>query len=97
MVDFIGENIDLVYISDYFHDKIVKYNYEYITFLEYGLPSEIMEKTKFKLLNHKTGRIIIPIYFYPFVKKNIEINFFADNIDKDYFIFKADGDQDRPN
>ena len=56
-----------------------------------------MKNTEFKTLNCKTDELIIPIYFAPFVRDNIEIIYFADNIDHDFCIFKADGDQDRPN
>ena len=39
--------------------------------------------------------IIIPNYFEPFVRENIEINC-AFRSQLDYIIFKADADQDRP-
>lgn len=38
---------------------------------------------------------IIPTYFEPFVQKNIDIWF--QSSEKGLCIFKADGDQDRPN
>jgi hypothetical protein len=39
---------------------------------------------------------IIPNYFEPFVAENIDIYFFSNTNEKVY-IFKGDGDQDRPN
>ena len=97
LVDFIGEQKDLLQIGDYLYDMVVNYEYEYVTFLEFGISREIMEKTKFKLLSLDADDIVIPIYFSPLIDKNIIIRFFADNIKENYSIFKADGDQDRPN
>jgi len=97
MVDFIGNHNDLFYISNYMYDIIIEKKFEYVTFLEHGISDEIMNNSKFVKLNHQKDSIVIPIYFSPFVQKNIEILYFADNIEKDYYIFKADGDQDRPN
>ena len=58
------------------------YSCEYITFLEHGISNTLMKKTKFKLINSVKDKTIIPIYFSPFISKNITIRYFADNIEK---------------
>jgi hypothetical protein len=97
MVDYFGDENDIPFISLYLYHLIVERKFEYVTFLEHGLSDDIMDNSKFLKLNHQNDSIIIPIYFSQFVQKNIEIGYFADIIEKDYWIFKADGDQDRPN
>ena len=97
IVDFLGNQNDLVQIGNYFYSNLNNYSCEYITFLEHGISNTLMKKTKFKLINSVKDKTIIPIYFSPFISKNITIRYFADNIEKNYWIFKADVDQDRPN
>jgi hypothetical protein len=42
--------------------------------------------------------IIIPHYFEPFLKKNISLDYaYINKTEESYTLFKADGDQDRPN
>ena len=49
-------------------------------------------------VNCDEGDIVIPNYFEPFVQKNIAINYFTDSQALENLrIYKADGDQDRPN
>jgi len=40
---------------------------------------------------------VIPNYFEPFLKKNVNIRFAYKAKEHNYAIFKADSDQDRPN
>tara|TARA_Y100000741_G_scaffold365045_1_gene358646 strand:+ start:1968 stop:2981 length:1014 start_codon:yes stop_codon:yes gene_type:complete len=96
-VDLIGSLNDLSVISKYLKNKIIDENYEFVTFLEYGIPKILFEDTYFSNLNFDDNDLIIPIYFSPLIRENRHIYFFADNINEDFFIFKADGDQDRPN
>ncbi|EIA5267883.1 hypothetical protein LJ217_001634 [Campylobacter jejuni] len=49
----------------------------------------------FKLLNKDEN--LIPVYFEPFVKENIDIYFAFKSKNKNYAIFKGDSDQDRIN
>ncbi|NRT73689.1 hypothetical protein [Clostridium beijerinckii] len=95
IVDFIGLDKDLIGISFAIEKLIDDNNYEYIDFYNYGISNEIMNKAGF-ILKSNNDRNIIPNYFEPFEQKNIDINFFASDI-KNFYLFKADGDQDRPN
>jgi len=73
---------------------------EYADFWSYGIDNEIMESIGFKLIT-KSNKIVVPNYFEPFIKSNASIQFaFKSKKNKrnqNLIIFKADGDQDRPN
>ena len=69
-------------------------DYEYVDFYCHGIPIETMKKLGFKLKDEYDSNII-PNYFEPFIQENIPIYFFTTSNENSY-IFKADGDQDRP-
>ena len=54
-----------------------------------------MEKAGFTLKSSQT-KTVIPEYFSPFERKNITTYIFTNTLDN-FRMFKADGDQDRPN
>lgn len=95
IVDFIGLDKDLEGISYELQNLIDCCNYEYIDFYCYGIKHEIMTKAGF-ILRDDSDKNIIPNYFEPFVQNNIDINFFS-NDKENFHMYKADGDQDRPN
>ena len=93
LVDIIGD-ADLLYHVTTQIDQILQVdNLEYVDFYETGMDDISMEKSGW--MKVKESGNIIPNYFAPFLQENIDIIFFtsADNIK----LFKADGDQDRPN
>ena len=94
LVDFIGSPRELGKINYLLKDLIDKENYEYIDMLCTGNISNILVKSGFKIKLPK-DRNVIPIYFNPFIKKNIDI--FYETSDKKMVFFKADADQDRRN
>lgn len=59
-----------------------------------GNLSKILIRSGFKIKLPK-DKNVIPIYFNPFIKKNIDI--FYQTSDKKLVFFKADADQDRRN
>ena len=69
-------------------------NAEYIDILNFGIDEQVFYKLGFNKLDVK-GELIIPNYFEPFLRQNIEINC-AFRGNGEYVIFKADSDQDRP-
>ena len=93
-VDYIGIVSKLSKINNLLRNLINDENYEYIDLLCSKNISNILLKSgfKIKLSNDKN---IIPIYFSPFIKKNVDI--FYETSDKKMLFFKADADQDRPN
>ena len=98
IMDYLGNENDVIYISKYLYEIVVDNDYEYIDFMCYGFDDTILEKACFTKVNLESNDLIVPNYFSPFIQENIKINFMADTkkIDK-IRICKADGDQDRPN
>lgn len=94
IVDFLGDGLDMQYISYEMDQLIKKENYEYIDFYQYGIDETILNKAGF--LKKIGDNNIIPNYFEPYDLKNIEIQFFTTK-PEGIRLFKADCDQDRPN
>ena len=76
-------------------ELLEKENAEYIDCLNYGVSESIFKDIGFEKLD-LNGNTIIPNYFEPFLKKNIEIGFAVKSNYENYIIFKGDSDQDRP-
>lgn len=92
-VDVIGD-FDGVYDATSAIDAILSENgAEYTDFYEVGMDENAMERAGWKKVENSGN--IIPNYFAPFVQENIDI--FYCSSDADIHLFKADGDQDRPN
>ncbi len=68
---------------------------EYIDCLNFGIEESQFKSIGFRILDPE-GEDIIPNYFEPFVKENIQIEFSIKSFSEDYVIFKGDGDLDRP-
>jgi len=93
LVDIIG-NFDFLYSVTKCIDEIMnELESEYVDFYEVGMDSSMMEMAGWMLVNKSKN--IIPNYFHPFVRKNIDIYYTSS--DDEIRLFKADGDQDRPN
>ena len=94
LVDFIGIDSDLGQIS-YELDRLIQNNdYEYIDFYCHGIDKEIMKNSGMNLRT-ETDVNIIQNYYEPFEQKNVDIYYFTSDDDR-FYMFKADGDQDRP-
>lgn len=94
IVDIIGEEKLLILLNNYIEKKFISKKYEYIDLYEIGIDENILKKLGF-IERKEQDLNIIPNYFEPFEQKNIEI-YYATSSDKNYRIFKGDGDQDRP-
>ena len=66
---------------------------EYVDCYNYGIEKEVFLKMGFSEVKEDC---IIPNYFEPFEKKNVDIHYAVFG-KHDVVIFKGDGDQDRPN
>ena len=95
IVDYIGLVEDLALISRGLGALLEKGGYEYIDFYQWGIPGDIVEAAGFVKREHDDSNII-PNYFEPFIMENADIHFFTNDLDG-FTMFKADGDQDRPN
>lgn len=93
LVDYRGRINHLEKLGSSLHRLLKKGKYEYIDLMVSDLSFIDMKKSGFELLD-VDGREIIPHYFEPFEREN-KRNYFQTNLD--LVIFKADGDQDRPN
>ena len=97
IVDYIGKDSDLKFVSKYLYSIIVQNNYEYADFMCFGFSHTELINAGFFMVSHKTNNLVIPNYFNPFVQENTKIYFFADtSIIERVRVVKADGDQDRP-
>tara|TARA_B100000886_G_scaffold93274_1_gene61658 strand:+ start:13407 stop:14471 length:1065 start_codon:yes stop_codon:yes gene_type:complete len=92
VIDFIGQLKVLPFIDINLLNMIYKNKYEYVDILT-NLPEEFFEASLF--IDKSKTKSIIPNYFEPFEKKNIEI--YYESSLKDLYFFKGDADGDRPN
>jgi len=97
IMDYLGNDNDMIYISKYLYQIVIDNDYEYIDFMCYGFNDDSLKEACFTKINLESNDLIVPNYFSPFSQENIKINFMADTKEIDKIrIFKADGDQDRP-
>ena len=97
-VDFMGPNEAFCLLSDFIFSMLEEYDAEYLDLYSHGIPSEILMQAGFINRNTVQG-LIIPNYFEPFEQKNINLAFGYKTLlsHTPVRLFKADGDQDRPN
>lgn len=94
IVDYLGNQQLFENMGSFCEDLLNKEGYEYADFYCDGFDEEQIKKAGFKLLDNNDPNII-PNYFHPMVKENIDI-WVSSTFDKALFT-KADSDQDRPN
>jgi hypothetical protein len=95
IVDLLGTYEFLPGIYHQLQLILVAEDAEYIDCVNFGIPEYVFLNAGFTKLD-VCGTTIIPTYFEPFEKRNVEIEF-AYKSAKPYMIFKGDSDQDRPN
>lgn len=94
IVELWGKECNITNIGTFLKRIMIENEYEYIDCYEYGMSDACLEKCGLvKLLENDEN--IIPNYFEPFEKKNIDIYIFTPKGMKTR-MFKGDGDQDRP-
>ncbi len=91
-VDYLGEIRNLSGIGVSLQNLLIQSGYEYADFVVGSIEEELLEGSGFRLRKEEA---IIPMYFDPFLRENIEI--WYQKSKEEIVIFKADGDQDRPN
>lgn len=94
IVDYLGDVKYLGEIGESIRLLIKENVYEYVDLLVSSFPNEMIERAGFVHREEKDENII-PNYFEPFLRENI--NLWYQKSDENVIIFKADGDQDRPN
>ena len=96
-VDYIGPNDLFSKLNNHLLDLLKEYKAEYIDIYSYGLPIDVLHESGF-INRNSISNLIIPDYFEPFEKKNVEVNYAYRclGVNIPVRLFKADGDQDRP-
>lgn len=95
VVDYIGKDETFAKLCAPLGEIMQKENAEYLDCYVYGISADIMRAAGFceRLENDEN---IIPNYLTPPLYENTEYYFFTSN-DKNFTLWKADGDQNRPN
>ena len=97
VVDIIGDESLLPWVTYALHDNLENEGLEYLDLVSYGLDDGMLQQACLSKLDLTCDQTVIPNYFQPFTQKNISIHFFVDAQISPYLrLFKADGDQDRP-
>ena len=97
VVDIIGDESLLPWVTYALHNTLENEGLEYLDLVSYGLDDGMLQQACLSKLDLSDDQIVIPNYFQPFTQKNIPIHFFVDGqISPNLRLFKADGDQDRP-
>lgn len=94
IVDYIGEQLYFSYTGSFWENILDDVDIEYVDFYCLGFNKEFVENAGFTALKENDDNII-PNYFNPFVKENVDIWVYATT--PNAVFCKADGDQDRPN
>ena len=95
LVDMIGDDSVLPRLGLAFDQLLLETGADYIDCYNYGIPAESWISAGFSE-RLPDDDVVIPNYLTSVLRKNTEYYFFTD--DPDHFrMFKADGDQDRPN
>lgn len=95
VVDFIGDARALAAAGEYLDGQMRERNAEFCDWYAYGLSEEAMRAAGFAL-RARGDENIVPNYLEPPLCENTDFFFFTSD-SKGYRVFKADGDQDRPN
>lgn len=94
IIDYIGVQDDFSYIGMAIDELIRVNGYEYVDIYSYGFNTEFYKRAGFVRCTVESDNII-PNFFQPFLRKNIDIK-----LERPWFdglvLFRGDGDQDRP-
>lgn len=94
LIDFVGDEELLAYAGTQLRQLMKANHYEYTDMYVFGIADDILYRAGFSR-KAKDSANIIPDYFSPFCRKNVNIGIFWEKGIKP-IIMKGDGDQDRP-
>lgn len=92
VIDYIGNQELMAGLGSFFDMQLQ--TYEYIDFYTLGFNDVFLQQAGFNLRDEDDENII-PNYFYPFERRNVDI--WVDSTNPNMIFVKGDGDQDRPN
>ena len=97
IMDFIGDLTEIHDVNVSVQELLRSESAEYIDCLNHGIDSRFFHQLGFKEAI-KGGETILPEYFDPFDQRYVPMEYaYISDDDNPLVIFKADGDQDRPN
>ncbi|QPF82969.1 hypothetical protein IC762_24930 [Bradyrhizobium genosp. L] len=97
MVDFLGDGAALRRAGAAFQELLRASDAEYIDFFCSGLQAELAAAGFLTVPPGKDAGIVLPGYFEPFERSNVELAFSLRGPGDDRIVCKGDADQDRPN
>ena len=98
VVDIIGDESLLPWVTHALQDILENEGIEYLDLVSYGIDDGMLQHASLSKVDLTGDQIVNPNYFQPFTQKNIPIHFCVEGqISPNLRLFKADGDQDRPN
>ena len=98
VTDVLGRIDNIPDLTENLQEILREESCEYIDFLNYGVSPDVFKEMGFNELNYdEDSSIIIPNYFEPYEQRNVKLDVAYKAIYDEYVVFKADGDQDRPN
>lgn len=95
IVDYFGRDEELSYAGEGIDRLLQDGKYEYIDFYCYGIADEILKEAGFSKRGEEDCNII-PNYFDPFVRENVDLYFYTWWLEGIH-VYRGFGDQDRPN
>jgi len=96
LIEFFGDFDKIPKLTTDFQNLCDTGNYEYIDFYNFGIDKQKIIQSGLKLKN-QSNQLVIPNYYMPFIKKNINLRFAFYPPSEKMILFKGDCDQDRPN
>jgi hypothetical protein len=96
-VDFLGTGAALRRSGTAFQEVLRGSGAEYLDFFCSGLQAELAAAGFLTLPPAKDSRIVLPGYFEPFERSNVELAFSLRGPGDLRIVCKGDADQDRPN
>lgn len=97
VIDVLGDLSLCGSIFDEVQVKLAQNGAEYLDLMNYGISPNVFYNMGFHKLDIDQGNTILPNYFEPFERRNVEIDVAYKTKDDNYIVFKGDSDQDRPN
>ncbi|WCE29855.1 hypothetical protein [Vibrio sp. SCSIO 43137] len=83
--------------SGYLYEYVLENGYEFVDIMQEGIDESVFLDSGFMKID-KSSSSVVPNYFEPFVKENIEIYYARRDLSEESFVlFRGDADQDRPN
>lgn len=95
IVDYFGSETALEGLFPEFQRLLIEHDAEYLDFYNYGFSEDSILQGGF-LKRDTASKIVVPNYFEPFEKRNIDLDFVV-KCNSNVIICKADSEQDRPN